>query len=447
MDPIIIAVIAIIVFLGLMFLGMHVGLSLMVAGFLGYVLLFFSQWHDAGRAIKMAMSELNTISYGTVSTFSMAVIPLFMLMGNFAMYSGITAELFDTCYKWLGRYRGGLAFAAIGASSLFHCFCGSATATAATIGTVSYPEMTRYGYKPTASAGVIASSSAFGLLIPPSIGFIVYCTMTQTSVGDMFAAGIVPAIIVIGLAVITVVILARLNPDAMPSGKKFTILERLISLKGLIGFAILFILVLGGIFSGFFSPSEGGAIGAVGSFVIMIVRRKASFANIWNSLKDSIKTTVMIFIVMIGANIFGTCLAMTQMPGRLASSLSSADMSPYAVLWIVIAVYIVLGMAIDTLPLIAILTPIFWPLVLAMNWNPLWFGILMVMCMLMGLISPPDGIPCYIMSSIAKIPLMSVFKASLPYLIMLALSMVLFVYVEPLSTWLPDVLKAMRMAG
>ncbi|NTV89738.1 MAG: TRAP transporter large permease [Clostridiales bacterium] len=432
MDPIVISIIAIVIFLGLLALGMHIGLSLLVAGFIGMFIF---------RGFNPALSELKTISWSTVSSFSLAVIPLFMLMGNFAMYSGITSELFDACYKWLGRFRGGLGFVAIGVSSLFHCFCGSATATTATIGTVCYPEMTRYNYKPAVSAGIIASSSAFGLLIPPSIGFIVYCTMAGVSVGKMFAAGIVPAIIVIGMSIITVIIMTRLDPGSMPVGEKFTLRERFRSLKGIIGFAILFILVLGGIFSGFFSPSEGGAIGAFGAFIIMILRGKASFSIVWRSLKDSIKTTCMIFIIMIGANVFGTFLAMSQMPAKLAESLSSMNTSPYVVLWIVVAVYLILGMCIDTLPLITILTPIFWPLVMAMHWDPLWFGVIMVMCMLIGLISPPDGIPCYIMSGIAKVPLMDVFKASFPFLIMLVIATVLFVYVEPLSTWLPSILN------
>jgi tripartite ATP-independent transporter DctM subunit len=301
--------------------------------------------------------------------------------------------------------------------------------------------MTRYKYKPEISAGIIAASSAFGLLIPPSIGFIVYCTMAQISVGKMFAAGVVPAVIVIALALIVVKIIAKRDPDSMPVGEKFTLKERFKSLKGILGFAVLFILVLGGIFSGFFSPSEGGAIGAFGAFIIMIFRKKASFANIWISLRDAIKTTVMIFIIMIGANVFGTFLAMSQLPARLAESLSAMNTSQYLVLWVVILVYLILGTAIDTLPLITILTPIFWPLVTAMHWDPLWFGVIMVMCMLIGLITPPQGIPCFIMSGIAKVPLMRVFGAAVPFLIMLVLATVLFVYVPSLSTWLPSILN------
>jgi tripartite ATP-independent transporter DctM subunit len=431
MDPLLLSIIAIIIFLALLTLGMHIGISLMVAGFVGMYLF---------RGFDQAVSELYTISWGTVTNFGLAVIPLFMLMGNFAMYSGITQGLFDACYKWVGSFRGGLGFVAVATSSLFHCFCGSATATTATIGTVCYPEMTRYKYKPTMSAAIIASSSAFGLLIPPSIGFIIYCMMSNVSVAKMFAAGIVPAIIVIGMSFVTIIILAKRDPESMPKGEKFTLREKFASLKGIIGFALLFILVLGGIFSGFCSPSEGGAIGAFGSFIIMIIKRAATKENILRSLLDSIKTTSMIFVIMIGANIFGTFLAMSQMPAKLATSLSNMDASPYVVLWIVVAVYIILGMCIDTLPLITILTPIFWPLVLSMGWDPLWFGIVMVMCMLIGLISPPDGVPCYIMASISGVPLMKVFKACLPFLIMLVLATVLFVYVQPLSTWLPNLL-------
>lgn len=431
MDPILISIIGIVIFIGTLALGMHIGISLMFAGFIGTILY---------RGFDIALSEMVTISWGSVASFSFAVIPLFMLMGNFAMHSGITAELFDACYKWLGRYRGGLGYVAIATTSLFHCFCGSATATTATIGTVCLPEMKRYNYNAITSSAIIASSSAFGMLIPPSIGFIVYCTMASVSVGDMFAAGIVPAIIVIGLSFVTVKIMTIRNPESMPAGEKFTLKERIYAVKGIIGFAILFIIVLGGIFGGIFSPSEGGGIGAFGSLLIMIARKKATIPNIWASLKDSIKVTVMIFVIMMGANVFGTFLAMTQMPAKLAATLSGLDTSPYVVLWIVVAVYLALGTAIDTLPLITILTPIFWPLVMAMNWNPLWFGNIMVTCMLIGLITPPTGIPVYIMSGIAKEPLMKVFKSSVPFLIMLIIALTLMIYVEPLSTWLPSLI-------
>ena len=433
MNPIIISIIAIVLFLGSLSLGMHVGLSLLLSGFTGMVLL---------RGFARALSALATISWDSVATFSFAVIPMFMLMGNFATHSGITADLFASCYKWLGRFKGGLGFVAVGTSALFNCFCGSATASAATIGTVCYPEMRRYNYSPEVCAGIIASSSAYGLLIPPSIGFIIYCMMSGVSVGKMFAAGIIPSVVVIALSFVLIVFWAKRDPEAMPAGEKFTMKEKVQSLKGVIGFLALFVFMLWGIFSGFFSPSEGGAIGAFGAFAIMVIRGKANFAIVWRCLKDSVKTTVMIFIIMVGANYFGTLLAMTQMPRKLAQAMVGMDASPYTVLWIIIAVYIALGMAVDTLPLIAILTPIFWPIVEAMHWDPVWFGVITVMCMLIGLITPPDGIPCYIMSGIANVPLMKVFKACMPFFLMLVVVLIMIIYIQPLTTWLPGFLGA-----
>jgi len=380
-------------------------------------------------------------SWEQVASFSLAVIPMFILMGYFATYSGITKDLFTACYRWFGAARGGLGYVTIITSALVNMFCGSATATTATIGTVCYPEMIRYNYKPLPSSAIIASSSAYGLLIPPSIGFILYCTMANLSIGKMFAAGIVPAIIIVVLACVTVAIMAKRDPESMPAGEKFTLKEKLSSLKGVIAFAVLVIFMLGGIFTGFFSPSEGGAIGAAGSFILMLVRRKATPAIIWKCLKDTAKTTGMIFILMVGASNFGKMLAFTRMPHLLASSLASWE-AGFMVIWVIIFVYIILGMAIDTLPLITILTPIFIPLINVMGWDPMWFGNIMVMCMLLGLISPPDGIPCYIMSNISGQPLMKVFGACIPFFIMLVIVLVAMVFIPSLSTWLPAFIGA-----
>ena len=433
MTPVVISIIAVAVFLALLLLGMHIGMALAIGGFVG---MFVYRGFDA------ALAELKTVPWNTAASFSFAVIPLFMLMGNFAFASGISGELFDTCYKWLGRFRGGLGFASIGACSLFHCLCGSATATTATMGMVCLPEMRKYNYKDSFSTGVIASSGAFGLLIPPGVGFIVYATVAELSVGKQFAAGIVPAIICIGLACVTVVLVARRDPDAAPRSREFTLREKFASLKGLVGFGVLFVIVLGGIFSGFISPSEGGAIGAFGSFVIMVLRKRATKAGILAALKDSMKTTAMIFMIMIGAKIFGTFLAMTGLPKALAASLATLG-SGYAALWVIIALWLVLGCFIDSLPLIIILTPIFWPLVVLMNWNGYWFGIIMVMCMLIGLITPPVGMSVYVMAGVSKTPIGTVFKGSMPFLVSLVVALVILVYLPGLSTWLPSITSAM----
>ena len=433
MTPIVISIIAIAIFLILLILGTHIGMALAIGGFVGMLMY---------RGFDSALAELKTVPWGTAFSFSFAVIPLFILMGNFAFTSGISSELFDTCYKWLGRFRGGLGYVAIGACSLFHCLCGSAAATTATMGMVCMPEMRKYKYKDSFSTGVIASSAAFGLLIPPGLGFIVYATIAQLSIGKQFAAGILPALLCIGLASVTVSIIVRVDPDAAPRGQTFTFRERMASLKGLIGFGILFVLVLGGIFAGFISPSEGGAIGAFGSFVIMIIRKKATVANMGNALRDSMKTTAMIFMIMLGANIFGTFLAITGLPKALATALTSLG-SGYAAIWIIIVVWLILGCFVDSLPLIIILTPVFWPVVEAMNWSGYWFGVIMVMCMLIGLITPPVGTGVYVMAGVSKTPLWTVFRGAMPFLASLIVATVVLVYVPSLSTFLPSITAAM----
>jgi len=430
-DAVTIGVIVTIMFLVSLALGMHVGLALLTAGFVGITML---------RGYDRALSMLSTSAVGYVSNYSLAVIPMFMLMGNFAIGSGITKDLFDACYKWFGSRKGGLGVITIATTAIFNCFCGSATASTATMGTVCYPEMTRYGYRPHVGAALIASCSAYGLLIPPSLGFIIYAMMAEVSVARVFAAGVIPGIIVFVLSFGLLAVWARIDPKAMPAGEKFSLQERLRSLKGVIAFAALFLFMLWGIFTGFFSPSEGGAIGAAGAFLMMVARRKASFKNVWSALRDSAKTTVMIFTIMLGATYFGTFMAMTQLPRRLASLLIASDLSPFAILWIIVLVYVLLGMVLDNLPLLTILTPIFMPIVYAMGWDPIWFGVISILCMIIGLITPPDGVPVYVISGITGVPLFTVFKGCVPFFILVSGVLVLCVYIEPLSTWLPRVM-------
>ena len=433
MSTLTISILASGLFLVFLFFGMRIGLALLLSGFAGIALM-----RGPGPAVSMLVFD----SWGQAASFSLAVIPMFILMGNFATHSGVTADLFSACYKWFGHFKGGLCYVTIMTSALVNMFCGSATATTATIGAVCYPEMIKYKHKPLPTAAIIASSSAYGLLIPPSIGFILYCTIAQLSVGKMFAAGIVPALIVVFGACVTVFIMARRAPSDMPaSGEKFPLIEKIKSLKGVAGFAALVIIMLGGIFNGFFSPSEGGAIGAAGAFAIMLVRKKASPEVIRLCLIETGKTTGMIFLIVIGASLFGKMLAMSQIPAALARSVAGWE-AGFLVIWAVILVWMILGTAIDTLPLITILTPIFYPLVLAMGWNPYWFGNIMVMCMLLGLITPPDGVPVYIMAKISGQPVMKVFAACIPFFIMLFVVMIVMVYAVPLSTWLPALIGA-----
>jgi tripartite ATP-independent transporter DctM subunit len=303
--------------------------------------------------------------------------------------------------------------------------------------------MTRYNYKKTLSTGMISAGGTMGILIPPSVGFIVYGTISGVSIGDLFASGIVPGVVLMLAVMITLMIITRRDPEAGPAGEKFSFVERVKSLKGVIGFAILFIIVLGGIFGGLISPSEGGGIGAMGAFVIMLVRRKGSWSNIVSSLRETIKSTAMIFMIMIGAYVFGYFLNGTGIPKALAVLAATLNVPGVVILIAVLFIFIVLGCFVDSLPLTVILVPIFWPVLTQMGWNPLWFGVLMILCMQIGLITPPVGMCCYVMAGVAKdVTLQKIFKGTMPFLIALVIVLVVVIVFPQLATALPTWLRA-----
>ncbi|MBQ9931850.1 MAG: TRAP transporter large permease [Firmicutes bacterium] len=431
MDPILLSVIGIAVFLVLLFLGLHIGLSMAVVGFLGFALV---------RGFPAAFSLLKTTPFTTCASFSLSVIPLFVLMGQFAYYSGISGDLYNACYKWFGRVRGGLGVSTLVSCALFGAICGSATATTATMGTVALPEMRKYKYKSALSTGVISVGGTLGIMIPPSVVFIVYGTLADTSIGALFASGIIPGIIITVLFIIAVAVVTKIDPEAGPMGEKFTLKEKVVSLKGCLPFVILFILVLGGIFAGFFTASEGGAIGAFVSFIFLILRRKANLKTLFMALEDTVCTTAMIFTIMIGAYLFGYFLNISNIPAVLADWAVTSGASPYLVLALILVIFAILGCFIDALPLVVILVPIFLPIMETLGIDRVWFGVLIVMVAMIGLITPPVGMCCYVMAGVAKdVPLTTIFKGIVPFLIALGVGLVIMIAVPNLSTLLPSI--------
>ena len=431
MDPIAIGLLGILALLILLFLGVHIGMAMVIVGFLGVILV-------TGN-VNSAMGYLKSVPFTTSATFNLSVIPMFVLMGQIAYYAGISGDLYNFCHKFLGRIRGGLAVATIAACSGFAAICGSATATTATMGIVCLPEMDKYGYKDTLSCGAISAGGTLGILIPPSTGFILYGTAAEVAVGKMFMAGIFPGIVLAVLYAVTVIIICTIDKDAGPKGPKVSMREKIQSLPGVVPILILFALVLGGIFLGWFKHNEGGAIGAFGAFVFMIIRKKATFKNIVAALYDTIKTTAMIFLIMIGAYIFGYFLTVSRMPSELAAWAASLDVSPWVILIAVLLVYAVLGCFVDSLPLIVLLVPIFLPIVTELGFDRIWFGVLMVMIMQLGLITPPVGMCCYVMAGVAKkTPLQRIFAGTAPFIISLTIGVIIVMVFEPLSTWLPN---------
>ncbi len=434
MDPILVGLLGIVALLVLLFLGVHIGMAMVIVGFIGCIFV-------TGGNVTAAMGYLKTVPFTTSATFNLSVIPMFVLMGQIAYYAGISGDLYNFCYKVLGRIRGGLAVATIAACAGFAAICGSATATTATMGIVCLPEMEKYGYKDTLSCGAISAGGTLGILIPPSTGFILYGTAAEVAVGKMFMAGIFPGILLAVIYAITVIIICTVDKDAGPQGPKVPMSEKIKSLTGILPVVILFALVLGGIFLGWFTPNEGGAIGAFGAFVFMLIRKKATFKNIVASLYDTIKTTAMIFLIMIGAYVFGYFLTLSRMPSELAAFAAGLDVSPYVILAAILIVYAVLGCFVDSLPLIVLLVPIFLPIVTGLGFDKIWFGVLMVMIMQLGLITPPVGMCCYVMAGVAKkTPLQRIFKGTAPFIVALVIAVAIVMAVEPLSTWLPGVM-------
>ena len=427
-----IGIIGIIVLVVLLFTGMNVGFCMLIVGFVGFA---------AAVNPNAAIGVLKTVPFSTTANFNLFVIPLFILMGQFCFHSGISGDLYKACYKWLSRMKGGLSLATLGASAMFAAVTGSSAATAATMGTVCLPEMRKYNYKDTLSTGCLAAGGTLGILIPPSVGFILYGIATGNSVGAMFAAGLMPGIMLTVFYCATAIIICMIDPGAGPRGEQFSMIEKLKAFREIWAIALLFIVVIGGIFAGLFTANEGAAIGAFGAFLFLIFRKRCTWKTVKTALYDTIKTSAMIFLVIIGAYVFGRFLTITRIPMEMANGIASMNVSPYIVLILILALYTFVGCIMDSLAGLLLLVPIFYPVITDMGMNPIWFGVLMVMIMQAGQITPPVGINVFIIAGIAKdIPLYTVFKGVLPFLAALVLAVATIILLPQIAIWLPNLL-------
>jgi len=363
-------------------------------------------------------------------------------MGGFAYYSGLSKDLYDTVHAWLGHLRGGLAMATVGACASFAAVSGSSLATAATMGTVALPEMKRYKYDDRLATGSVAAGGTIGILIPPSVVLILYAVITEQSIGKLFLAGIIPGTLEAVFYISTIYILCRRNPEMGPPGPGTTFREKLISLKGSWVVLVLFLLIMGGLYLGWFSPIEAAGIGAFGAFLFAIVRRKLSWRSFKGSLFETGKTTVMIFIILMGALIFGYFLSVSRLPYELADAVSALPVNRYVVLIIILIFYLFLGAVMDSLAMMLLTVPIFFPLILAMDFDPIWFGIIIVRVCEIGLITPPVGLNVYIIRGVAgEVPMQTIFRGIVPFLIADICHVALLVTVPQLSLFLPGFMR------
>ena len=430
MSPETAGIVGIGILLFLFLLRMPVAFVMAFVGFIGFAYL---------GGVESALAILAQDVSETLSSYPLSVIPMFILMGSFAYASGISERLYKTCYTWVGEFRGGLTVATVMACSGFAAISGSTAATAATMGKIALPEMKKYGYDDELATGTVASAGTLGILIPPSTVLIVYGILTEESIGKLFVAGILPGLMLTLLFVLTVMILCLRNPELGPPGPKTSLMEKIKSLSGIIEAVILFALTIGGLFLGWFSPTQAGAIGASGALVIGMVRRKLTFEKLADSARDALRTSCMVLFIITGATVFGHFLAISNIPYALADWVGNLPIPPLAVMGVMICIYFIGGFFMDSMALIVVTVPIFFPIVTRLGFDPIWFGVIIVLVGEMGVITPPVGVNVFVIKGIAPdVPLHKIFRGIFPFLIALIIMTALITFFPIIATLLPS---------
>jgi C4-dicarboxylate transporter DctM subunit len=427
LSPLIIFLIGLVAFLALAFLGMPIAFAFAMVGFVGVLLI---------KGVGPGLSMLGAAPWQWAGQAGLIVVPLFILMGQYAFHSGISRDLYSAANKWIGRLPGGLALATNLACTGFAACTGSSLASGATMGTIAYPEMMKFNYSPRLATGCIASGGTLGILIPPSIVFIIYGFLTAQPIGILFIAGIFPGLMLSGLFAAVILVMSIRNPKLGPRGEAFSWRERFASLVGVWGMLLLFVLVIGGLYLGVFAPSEAGAMGAFGAFIIALSRR-TKVPLLITALKDSLRLTCMILTITIGAMIFGVFLSISGAPSMFAAWIAGLPVSPYVILIFILLMYIPLGMVMDALAMVLLTIPIIFPIITELGFNPIWFGVLIVIVFEMALITPPVGMIVYVVQGVTKVPLEEVFAGNMPFLIAMIASLVILVAFPQISLFLP----------
>jgi tripartite ATP-independent transporter DctM subunit len=433
MDPVLFGVFGTFLVFILLSLGMPIAFSMMLVGFLGISSL---------TSVDAALPVLARTVYETSSHYPYTVIPLFVVMGGFAGSSGMTRQLYAAFDKWLRVLPGGLGIATIGACAGFAGVSGSSVATAAAMGTVAIPEMNRFHYSPKLSAGTVAAGGTLGFLIPPSIGFVVYGMLTEQSIGKLLIAGIVPGLL-LALAYITVIVSwVKINPEVAPSNPDpVSWQDKFTSLYPVWEPLMIFLIVMGGIYFGFFTPTEAGGIGATMLFLVALFKRKLNWPVFNNALLESVSISVMVLFLVAGANVFSTFLALSMIPIKVSTWVVSLEVSRYVILAIIILIYLFLGCFLDAISMMVLTMPVIFPVIINLGFEPVWFGVIAVLMMEAGLLTPPMGLNVFTVAGVAKdVPLESIYRGILPFLISIFV-VVLFIILFPKSaTFLPNMM-------
>ncbi len=431
MDPLIVGVLGIGFLIVLLFARLPIGIGMGLVGFLGFGWII---------GFEPALGVLKTVPYTTFSEHALSVIPLFLLMGAFAFHSGMSEALFDTVYKCIGHFRGGVAMATIVACAFFAAISGSSLATAATLGRVALPEMRKYQYDDALATGAIAAGGSIGILIPPSIILIIYGIITEQSIGKLFLAGFIPGIMEAVFYIITIWYLTFFKPHHGPPGPKTTTRTKIKALANSWEPVFLFLVVIGGIYKGVFTPTEAAGIGAFGVLFFVLLRKRMTWMKFKLSLNSTIKTTGMLFLVILGAMIFGYFLSVSNLPVEFAHLAGNLPVNRYVILAFILLITLLLGCIMDSMAIVLLTIPVFYPLITSLGFDPIWFGILVVRVTEMGLITPPVGLNVFVIKGISGVKIGTIYRGVIPHLIADLLQVILLIAFPQIVLWLPSLM-------
>lgn len=432
MDVMLIGVIAVVATVVLLLVGMPIGFIFLIIGFGGLAML---------RGLDPALSMIGNRPFDVNSTYELSVVPLFVLMGHLAYASGVTQDIYRTARLWLGHLRGGLVIATTFANAAFGACCGSTTAATAVFGRVAIPEMLRYGVDRRLAAGCVAAAGSLSAIIPPSVLIIVYGFLARESIARLLIAGIIPGVITAVVFAGMVFVRATINPKLAPPIPRASRRERIRSLRGVWGVAVLAVVVLGGIFMGIFTPTEGGGIGAMGAFIIVLASRKLTRNVLSESFLETARTTAVIFIIITGALIFTMFLVLTGVPAAISTFIIGLPVPPVVIIIGFMLLFIALGCIVEPMSMMFLTIPIILPIVKEMGYDPVWFGILVVTTAEIGMVTPPMGLNCFMLKSVVpELPLRDIFVGTGWFIVMFMVALGLFIAFPQLVLWLPNLM-------
>jgi C4-dicarboxylate transporter DctM subunit len=429
MSPEIIGLIGLLIMIALLFLGMWIGAAMAMVGFLGYVFIM---------GFEPAFGVVAQIPFTTMASYVLTTVPLFILMGSFIANTRVGKDLFDTAYSWIGQLRGGLAMATVFACALAGAIMGVSGPAAITMGKVALPAMRRYKYDDTLATASICAAGTLAFLIPPSVAFIIYGLLTEQSIGLLFIAGVFPGILLAGLYALTIFGLTTLRPKLGPAGAKTSLGEKIVSLKGVWHALLLFLIVFGGIYGGVFTPTEAGGVGAFGALVITALTGQLNFKNLRDSLMDATKVTAMVMLLIIGAYILMKFMAVSRLPFALSEVVAQLGLPTPAVFAAIVLLYLILGMFLDIFSAVIVTIPVIYPLVLSLGFDPIWFGVIVVIVCEIGLITPPVGMDVFQVSGATGVPTFTIFRGVWPFVVAALVCIAILAIFPQIALFLPS---------